>query len=78
MFFPTSMIALMVPFLTFSFLHFLADLLLKSISVASNLFACCVFSVYVSAPYSKIVWTKAWHLIFWGFVKDSFAPQDRV
>jgi hypothetical protein len=48
------MIALMVPFRIFSFLDFLADLLQKSISVASNLFACCVFSVHVSAPYSKI------------------------
>jgi hypothetical protein len=35
----------MVPFRTFSILDFLADLLQKSISVASNLFACCVFSV---------------------------------
>jgi hypothetical protein len=58
MFFPTSMIVIMVPFRTFSFLDFLADLQ-KSISVASNLFAYCVFSVHVSAPYSKIVWTKA-------------------
>jgi hypothetical protein len=33
----------MVTFWTFSFLDFLADLLQKSISVASNLFACCVF-----------------------------------
>jgi hypothetical protein len=32
MFFPISMIALMVPFQTFSFLDFLADLLQKSIS----------------------------------------------
>jgi hypothetical protein len=39
MFFPTSMIALMVPFRTFSFSEFLADLQ-KFISVASNLFAC--------------------------------------
>jgi hypothetical protein len=38
------MIALMAPFRTFSFLDFLADLLQKSISVASNLFACCVES----------------------------------
>jgi hypothetical protein len=53
------MTSLMVPFRTFSFLHFLADLLQKSISVASNLFACCVFSVHVSAPYSKILRTKA-------------------
>jgi hypothetical protein len=45
MFFPTSMITLMVPFQTFSFLDFVADLLQKSILVASNLFACCVFSV---------------------------------
>jgi hypothetical protein len=55
------MISLMVPFRTFSFLDFLADLLQKSILVASNLFACCVFSVHVSAPYSKILWTKAWY-----------------
>jgi hypothetical protein len=40
------MIALMVPFRTFSFLDFLTDLLQKSISVASNFFACCVFSVH--------------------------------
>jgi hypothetical protein len=51
-------ISLMVPFRTFSFLDFLADLLQKSISVASNLYACCVFSVHVSVPYSKILWTK--------------------
>jgi hypothetical protein len=38
MFFPTSMISQMVPFRTFSFFGFLADLLQKSISVASNLF----------------------------------------
>jgi hypothetical protein len=37
MFFPTSMIAQMVPFRTFSFLGFLAELLQKLISVASNL-----------------------------------------
>jgi hypothetical protein len=59
------MIALMVTFRTFSFLDFLADLLQKSISVASNLFPCCVFSVHVSAPYSKILWTKAWYVSFW-------------
>jgi hypothetical protein len=69
MFFPTSMIALMVTFRTFSFLHFLADLQ-KSISVSSNLFASCVFSVHVSAPYSRILWTKAWYIIFIGFVKE--------
>jgi hypothetical protein len=28
------------------------------------LFACCVFSVHVSAPYSKILWTKAWYMRF--------------
>jgi hypothetical protein len=28
------------------------------------LFACCVFSVHVSAPYSKILWTKAWYISF--------------
>jgi hypothetical protein len=67
MFFPTSMISLMVTFQTFSCLDFLADLLQKSISVASNLFACCVFSVHVSAPYtrSKILWTKASYISFW-------------
>jgi hypothetical protein len=54
MFFPTSTIALMVTFRSFSFLDFLGDLK-KSISVVSNLFACCVFSVHVSAPYSKIL-----------------------
>jgi hypothetical protein len=64
MFFPTSMIALMVPFRTFYFLDFLAHLLQKSISVASNLFACCVFCVHVSAPYSKILWTKACYISF--------------
>jgi hypothetical protein len=42
------------------------------------LFACCVFSVHVSAPCSRIVWTEAWYISFFGFVKDSFAPQDRV
>jgi hypothetical protein len=26
------------------------------------LFACCVFSDHVSAPYSKILWTKAWYM----------------
>jgi hypothetical protein len=36
------MTSLMVTFRTFSFLDFLADLLQKSISGASNLFACCV------------------------------------
>jgi hypothetical protein len=41
------MTSLTVTFRTFSFLDFLADLLQKSISVASNLFACCVFSVHV-------------------------------
>jgi hypothetical protein len=45
MFFRISMTSLMVTFQTFSFLDFLADLLQKSISVPSNLFACCVFSV---------------------------------
>jgi hypothetical protein len=64
-FFPASMIALMVSFRTFSFLHFLADLLQKFISVASNLFASYVFSAHVSAPYSKILWTKAWYTSFW-------------
>jgi hypothetical protein len=57
MFFPTSMISLMVPFRTISFLDFLADLQ-KSISAVSNLLACCVFSVHVSAPNNKILWTK--------------------
>jgi hypothetical protein len=42
------------------------------------LFPCCVFNVHVSAPYSKILWTKAWYISFFGFVKDSLAPQDRV
>jgi hypothetical protein len=60
MFFPTSMIALMMPFQTFSFLDFLPDLLKESFSVASNLFVCCVFSVHVSAPYSRILRTEAW------------------
>jgi hypothetical protein len=72
------MISLMVTFRTFSFLDFLADILQKSISVASNLFACFVFSAHVSAAYNKILWTKAWYISFFGFVKDSFAPQDRV
>jgi hypothetical protein len=27
------------------------------------LFACCVFSVHVSAPY-RILWTKAWYISF--------------
>jgi hypothetical protein len=44
------MTSLMVTFRTFSFLDFLANLLQNSISFASNLFACCVFSVHVSAP----------------------------
>jgi hypothetical protein len=79
MFFRTSMTPLMVTFWTFSFLDFLADLLQKSISVSSNLFACHVFGVHVSAPYRKILWTKAWYMsFFFGFVKDNFAPQDRV
>jgi hypothetical protein len=73
MFFPTSMISLMVTFRIYSFLGFLADLLQKSISTASNLFACCAFSVHVSAPYSKILWTKDRYISFFGFVKDSFA-----
>jgi hypothetical protein len=47
MFFRTYMTSLMVTFRTFSYLDFLADLLQKTISVASNLFACCVFSVCV-------------------------------
>jgi hypothetical protein len=64
MFFPNSMISLMVTFRTFSFLDLLADLLQRSISVASNLFACCVFSVHVSAPYSKILLTKTWYISF--------------
>jgi hypothetical protein len=59
------MTPLMVTFRTFSFLDFLADLLQKSISVASNLFACCVFSVHVSAPYSRILWTRL--LLLWFF-----------
>jgi hypothetical protein len=42
------------------------------------LFACCVFSVHVSAPYSEILWTKAWYISFFGSVKDSFTPQDGV
>jgi hypothetical protein len=41
------MIALMVPFRTFSFLDFLANVLQKSISVASNLFACCVLLIII-------------------------------
>jgi hypothetical protein len=57
MFFPTSMISLMVTFRTFSFLDFLSDLQ-KSISVANNLLACSMFSVHVSAPNSKILWNK--------------------
>jgi hypothetical protein len=56
------MISLTVPFRKFSLLDFLSDLLQKYISVASNLFACCVCSVHVSALYSKILWTKAWHI----------------
>jgi hypothetical protein len=28
------------------------------------LLACCVFSVRVSAPYSKILWTKARYMSF--------------
>jgi hypothetical protein len=54
------MISLMMSFRTFSFLDFLADLLQTSISVATNMFACCVISVHVSASYGKIIWTKAW------------------
>jgi hypothetical protein len=52
------MTSLMVTFRTFSSLDFLADLLQKSISVASNFFACYVFSDHVSAPYSKILGLK--------------------
>jgi hypothetical protein len=63
---------------------FLADDLQKSISVASNLFARFVFSVHVSASYSKILWTKAWYmsfLVLWRtdlfrkFYKDERRPQ---
>jgi hypothetical protein len=73
------MISLMVPFRAFSFLDFLADLLQKSISVASNLFACCVFSVHVSAvKYFGLKPGTYVFFFFFGFVKDSFAPQDRV
>jgi hypothetical protein len=49
------MTSLMVTFRTFSFLDFLADLLQKSISVASNLFSCCVFSVHVNDNVSNNV-----------------------
>jgi hypothetical protein len=62
------MITLMVPFRTFSFLDFLAGLLQKTFSVATNLLVLCVFSVLVSAPYSKIL----------RFVKDIFDPQVKV
>jgi hypothetical protein len=27
-----------------------------------------MFGVHVSAPYSKILWTKAWYMSFFGFV----------
>jgi hypothetical protein len=60
----TSMIAVLVPFQIFSFLDFVAGLVQKFISVTSNLLACCMFSVHVSAPYSKILWTKAWYIMF--------------
>jgi hypothetical protein len=69
MFFPTSIISLMVPFRTFSFHDFLADLLQKPISVSSNLFACCVISVHVSAPYSRILWTKAFLKIWFSLIE---------
>jgi hypothetical protein len=59
---------------TFSFLDFLADLLQKSISVASNLFAYCVFSVHVSAPYSKILWNKAWYISFFFWFCEGLNP----
>jgi hypothetical protein len=84
MIFPTSMISLMVTFRNFPFLDFLADLPQKSISVASNLFACCVFSVHVSAAYSKILWTKAWYisfLVLWMIVllhKTEFNNKDNT
>jgi hypothetical protein len=58
MFFRTYMTSLMVTFRTFSFLDFLADLLQKSISVASNLFACLRFFeepyIYKLINYSHI------------------------
>jgi hypothetical protein len=52
------MTSLMVTFRTFSFLDFLADLLQKSISDASNLFSCCVFSVHVPMQMMLIFWEK--------------------
>jgi hypothetical protein len=45
------MTSLMVTFRTFSFLDFLAALLQKSISLASNSFVFCVFSVHNSYIY---------------------------
>jgi hypothetical protein len=61
------MISLMVTFRTFSFFDFPADLLQKSISVASNLFACCVFSAHVSAPHRLVQYfgLKPGTYVFW-------------
>jgi hypothetical protein len=67
MFFPTSLIALILSFWTLSLTDFLADLQ-KSISVASNLLASYVFSIHVSALYSKTPWTTDWYtrvLVLW-------------
>jgi hypothetical protein len=69
MFLRTSMTSLMVPFRTFSFLDFLQ----KSISVASNLFACCVFSVHVSPcilkyPKNKYVSFVSRHFLYYSIL----------
>jgi hypothetical protein len=61
--FPTSIIARMVPFGNCSFLDFHAGLLQKAISVASSLLAFCVFRVHVCAPYSGMLWTKAFKYV---------------
>jgi hypothetical protein len=39
------------------------------------LLACCVFSVHVSAPYSKILWTKAWYISFFWFCEGQFCSK---
>jgi hypothetical protein len=57
------------------------DLLQKSISVASNLFVClCLVSMFLPhiVEYFGLKCGTYVFFFFGGFVKDSFAPQDRV
>jgi hypothetical protein len=72
-----SMIALMVPFQTFSFLDFLVDLLKNS----SHLSVICLPVVCLVSMFLRHIveyfGPKPGTQVF-GYVKDSFAPQDRV